>query len=237
MSQRRSPIGGRTTGVPAADRSCIHCAHRPATCSHVMRRTIILAPRLVVRHQVRRRRELLGGDGAIRRVAPRRADGRGSPTDGRVTVRGELRWIRPDQQTVAIEERRTLTEVRSTTPRTPSTHDRAHPHGGSVLDRTPFTTWGGYGGLASAARRLDDTRLLLADGRDVQSCTASRRSGARASASSAQTGPKQPPASHCSTLRRTVATRRLGMEAPGLRPMETRAGRTSSTRRSCSTSP
>ena len=38
-----------------------------------------------------------------------------------------------------------------------------------VLDRTPFTTWGGYGGLTlRGADAWSDTRLLLADGTSHQ---------------------------------------------------------------------
>ena len=43
--------------------------------------------------------------------------------------------------------------------------DTALPRVDVVLDRTPFTTWGGYGGLTlRGAGTWSDTRLLLADG-------------------------------------------------------------------------
>jgi hypothetical protein len=77
-----------------------------------------------------------------------------------------LHWIRPDRETVAIVEERTLTAV--------DLGDDAHaidwdislaPQTDVELDRTEFTTWGGYGGLALRGRAdWTDTRLLLADG-------------------------------------------------------------------------
>jgi len=77
-----------------------------------------------------------------------------------------LHWIRPDRETVVLVEERTLTHV--------PLDDGAYaldwsttltPQADVVLDRTPFTTWGGYGGLALRGRGdWTDTRLLLADG-------------------------------------------------------------------------
>jgi hypothetical protein len=79
---------------------------------------------------------------------------------------GTLHWIRPDRDTVAIVEQRSITEV--------DLGDDAYaldwsislePQADVVLDRTPFTTWGGYGGLSLRGRPdWTDTRLLLADG-------------------------------------------------------------------------
>ena len=78
-----------------------------------------------------------------------------------------LHWIRPDRETVAIVERRSITEVDIGA-------DDAYaldwavelePQTDVVLDTTPFTTWGGYGGLSLRGRSdWRDTRLLLADG-------------------------------------------------------------------------
>jgi hypothetical protein len=77
-----------------------------------------------------------------------------------------VHWIRPDRETVAIVDERTLTEV--------DLGDDAYAIDWAValtpttdveLDRTEFTTWGGYGGLALRGRGdWTDTRLLLADG-------------------------------------------------------------------------
>ena len=93
--------------------------------------------------------------------------------DGTVTLAGTLHWIRGDRTTLAITEHRRLTHV--------PLADRVDEGGSGAyaidldttlvaaadvrLDRTPFTTWGGYGGLTlRGAADLVDTRLLLADG-------------------------------------------------------------------------
>jgi hypothetical protein len=77
-----------------------------------------------------------------------------------------VHWIRPDRETVAIVDERTLTHV--------DLGGGAYaidwsidltPQSDVVLDRTEFTTWGGYGGLALRGRAdWTDTRLLLDDG-------------------------------------------------------------------------
>jgi len=78
-----------------------------------------------------------------------------------------VHWIRPDRETVVIVDRRSIVE-------TDLGVDDAYaldwsialePQTDVVLDRTPFTTWGGYGGLALRGRSdWTDTRLLLDDG-------------------------------------------------------------------------
>jgi Methane oxygenase PmoA len=78
-----------------------------------------------------------------------------------------VHWIRPDRETVVIVDRRSIDEVDLGV-------DDAYaidwsialePKVDVVLDRTPFTTWGGYGGLALRGRPdWTDTRFLLADG-------------------------------------------------------------------------
>lgn len=77
-----------------------------------------------------------------------------------------IHWIRPDRETVVIVEDIRIDEVELA--------DDAYaidlnivltPQVDVVLDRTPFTTWGGYGGLALRGRPdWTDTRILLADG-------------------------------------------------------------------------
>jgi hypothetical protein len=90
--------------------------------------------------------------------------------DGTVALTGDIRWIRPDRQTVALRETRTVahrpgaapdaTVLDLTTTLVASTN--------VVLDRTEFTTWGGYGGLAFRGRGdLVDSRILLADGTET----------------------------------------------------------------------
>lgn len=78
-----------------------------------------------------------------------------------------IHWIRPDRETVVLVETCVLTEVDLGA-------DDAYaldwdvtlvPPVDVVLDRTPFTTWGGYGGLTLRGRGdWTDTRLLLSDG-------------------------------------------------------------------------
>ena len=91
-------------------------------------------------------------------------------SDGTVSVVGDLHWTRGDRQTLALTEHRRFTHV--------PLADEAGNSGYAIdldttlvpatavrLDRTEFTTWGGYGGLTlRGADDLVDTRLLLADG-------------------------------------------------------------------------
>lgn len=89
-----------------------------------------------------------------------------APRPGTLQIRGALRWIRPDRTTVAIDEERTLTHV--------PIDEHAYaldvivvlvPRSDVVLDRTPFTTWGGYGGLTLRGRPdWVDTTLRTDDG-------------------------------------------------------------------------
>ncbi|HYI62669.1 MAG TPA: PmoA family protein [Acidimicrobiales bacterium] len=85
---------------------------------------------------------------------------------GVVALRGSLTWTRPDRETVALTEERTLTHV----PLGPDAYaidldTTLVPGAPCRLDRTPFTTWGGYGGLTvRGAGDWTDTTLLLADG-------------------------------------------------------------------------
>jgi hypothetical protein len=77
-----------------------------------------------------------------------------------------VEWIRPDRETVIIDEDFRFDEV--------DLGDDAYaidisvhitPREDVVLDTTPFTTWGGYSGLSLRGRGdWTDTRLLLADG-------------------------------------------------------------------------
>lgn len=77
-----------------------------------------------------------------------------------------VHWIRPDRTTVVIVDERHLTHVDIdagayaidwSVTLTPQVDVR--------LDRTPFTTWGGYGGLTLRGRGdWTDTRLLRPDG-------------------------------------------------------------------------
>lgn len=81
--------------------------------------------------------------------------------------KGDLVWIRPDRETVIIDEKRQISFV----PIDGESYaidfrTELVPRADVELDRTPFTTWGGYGGLAFRGRGdFHDTRLLLSDGR------------------------------------------------------------------------
>ncbi len=78
-----------------------------------------------------------------------------------------LHWIRPDRETVAIVEERSIVEVDLGTPDAYALDWSVAltPQLDVELDRTPFTTWGGYGGLSVRGRGdWTDTRLLLPDG-------------------------------------------------------------------------
>lgn len=77
-------------------------------------------------------------------------------------------WITPDHGTVIITERRRLVHV----PLDEQSYAidltfSLEPRADVVLDRTEFTTWGGYGGLAFRGRPdWTSTTLLLPDGFD-----------------------------------------------------------------------
>jgi hypothetical protein len=86
--------------------------------------------------------------------------------DGVEELAGDLRWIRPDRETVAVRERRRLTHVPlSADAYAIDLHTELRPTVAATFDRTPFTTWGGYGGLTlRGPGDWHDTTLLLADG-------------------------------------------------------------------------
>lgn len=90
--------------------------------------------------------------------------------DDVVEVRGALHWVRPDRSTVVIEEERTfLYRPLGDDAYVLDFRTRVVPAVDVVLDRTPFTTWGGYGGLTLRGDAAwADTRLLLADGSSHQ---------------------------------------------------------------------
>jgi hypothetical protein len=85
-------------------------------------------------------------------------------------VSGDLEWVRPDRETVVIDEGRTITHrERDQQSYLVDFETILTPRVDVVLDRTPFTTWGGYGGLTLRGNeKWTDTRLLLADGSSHQ---------------------------------------------------------------------
>jgi hypothetical protein len=86
--------------------------------------------------------------------------------DDRVTLSSVQCWIRPDQESVVIDEQRRMTYV----PLAASAYAldlvfTLTPRVDVVLDRTPFEGWGGYGGLCfRGSRNWGPTRLLFSDG-------------------------------------------------------------------------
>jgi hypothetical protein len=115
----------------------------------------------------------------------------GEPTvdrgDRSVTVAGAVSWVRPDRETVVIDEKRALTyRVIADDAYLIDFDTTLVPRVEVTLDRTPFTTWGGYGGLTvRGSDRWTDTRLLLADdgagqhvhGRPARWCDLSNETG------------------------------------------------------------
>ncbi len=81
-------------------------------------------------------------------------------------VRATIDWVRPDGETIAATEQRTLTPVEvGEGAYAIDWSEELVPTVDTVLDRTPFTTWGGYGGLTvRGAPDWHDTRLVLPDG-------------------------------------------------------------------------
>ncbi len=82
------------------------------------------------------------------------------------TVTAQLEWIAPDGESVRLRETRTIT----TSPIDSDAYaidwiERLSVPVDTVLDRTPFTTWGGYGGLTlRGAPTWTDTVIRLDDG-------------------------------------------------------------------------
>lgn len=84
--------------------------------------------------------------GVVRHHGPPRVEG--TRAEGAAT--GGLEWIAPDRTTVVIREERTWRWCGIDAPSPAYALDltaRLVPTLDVVLDRTPFTTWGGYGGL------------------------------------------------------------------------------------------
>jgi hypothetical protein len=85
---------------------------------------------------------------------------------GHISVFSAVEWVRPDESTVVINEQRLFTYR----PIDQSSYAIdftfiLKPRVGLLLDRTVFTTWGGYGGLTFRGNRnWMETRLLFSDG-------------------------------------------------------------------------
>jgi len=84
--------------------------------------------------------------------------------DGSWTFETELQWVRPSGQ-VAILEQRTLKVEHAEEAVRIDWRSQLLPQQDLHLDRTPFTTWGGYTGLGwRACRELHDVRFLSPEG-------------------------------------------------------------------------
>lgn len=95
-----------------------------------------------------------------------------SPTDARVAHR--LRWTSPAGD-VVIDESRTLDFSAVGDGRAIDWTTTLTARVDLALDRTPFTTWGGYGGLSfRASRELHEIDFLLPDGSATQALTGQR---------------------------------------------------------------
>jgi len=86
--------------------------------------------------------------------------------DGADGATATLDWIAPDGESVRLRETRTVhaTVIDDETYAIDWSEELQVP-GTTVLDRTPFTTWGGYGGLTlRGAPDWTDTTIRLDDG-------------------------------------------------------------------------
>lgn len=86
--------------------------------------------------------------------------------EGRITLRSRLAWLRPDNGPAVFHEQRQIGYV----PLDAQSYaldmqTSLTAQADLTLDRTPFTTWGGYGGLiVRGNRNWQETRLLFPDG-------------------------------------------------------------------------
>jgi hypothetical protein len=105
--------------------------------------------------------------GTARHTAPPLADG--------ASISGELRWIRPDGE-VVVDERRRLEHVDlDAQAYAIDFHLELTPRVDVELDRTPYTTWGGYSGLAfRGTPALGATRFLVDGNAEQASVTGTR---------------------------------------------------------------
>ncbi len=92
------------------------------------------------------------------------------PQAGRVRVEQRQEWVRPGGGGTILDEHRVFEHL--------TLGDDAYaidfattltPRADVLLDRTPFTTWGGYGGIIlRATRNWKTDRILLDDGQTTQ---------------------------------------------------------------------
>jgi hypothetical protein len=94
----------------------------------------------------------------------------------RIELRGPLQWIRPDGQSPIIDERRLWAyQPLGDDAYAIDLDTELTPLADVLLDRTPFGTWGGYGGLVlRGTRNWQATRILLSDGTRTERPTGQR---------------------------------------------------------------
>lgn len=82
-----------------------------------------------------------------------------------VTISMELDWMPPGDGDAVLSEQRTITYRPGVDADTYDWSTVITPHREIELDRTPYTTWGGYGGLSfRGSRHWHVDRYLLPDG-------------------------------------------------------------------------
>jgi hypothetical protein len=81
-------------------------------------------------------------------------------------TRATIDWVRPDGENIALTETRTLTPIAlGDDGYAIDWSEELVPAVDTTFDRTPFTTWGGYGGLTlRGSPDWHDTELVLPDG-------------------------------------------------------------------------
>lgn len=82
-----------------------------------------------------------------------------------LTISMALAWMPPDGDHAVLSERRTVTYRPGVDADTYDWSTIITPNRGVEIDRTPYTTWGGYGGLSfRGSRHWHVDRYLLPDG-------------------------------------------------------------------------
>lgn len=86
--------------------------------------------------------------------------------DGRISMRSALDWLRPGGESRVFYEQRRIDYVPLDAHAYALDFETAlTAQADLLLDRTPYTTWGGYGGLiVRGTRNWQETRLLFPDG-------------------------------------------------------------------------